>query len=460
MKKNRTVVLLGAGAALPWGGKLTTELTKTIVQECTFKTKSNKNFLEFLQEHYFDALKRNNSIKKADIHFEILISIVEYLAQYYQNINQTPVIAIRPEWIELFGITKTIADELPIIKGGKTSYLGNHGEVTFENNENLKLRTSNGFEYSRFFCCLHDEIINTIKKHVSAYSKEKLPNDKMTNFLNKLVKEDIVRIYSTNYDNIINDLNLASPIFNGFDDEYLKVYYDKIDVKEKARGLNLYKVLNDIDINCFYSLHGNINFSPIKNYNTLKSISPLVFFPKRGINFDQRYGGDTAPIEKNELINYEIISGQRKIINTAIEPYKSFFNVFQRDCLMANTILCIGFSFTDGHIQKQIFNSICHPRNDLKNNLKVILITHLPGIKDASELGFAKNDPIKLLLKNDEFNEFYFLCFSESKTKKHWYESDNSANQPPPFCEVKFKVYTNGFENFLQDELNWEMLVN
>ena len=106
MQKNRIVMLLGAGAATPWKGILTKDLTKYIIQNFKTKTQSGLNFLIFLQQYYVDSFNKNKkiNIQTEDVHFEVLISIVEYLTEYYENINQTPFIALRPEWIDFFEI--------------------------------------------------------------------------------------------------------------------------------------------------------------------------------------------------------------------------------------------------------------------------------------------------------------------------------------------------------------------
>jgi hypothetical protein len=219
MLKNRLVMLLGAGSATPWKGMLTKDLTNYIIQNFKTKTQSGLNFLIFLQQYYVDSFNKNKkiNIQTEDVHFEVLISIVEYLTEYYENINQTPFIALRPEWIDFFEINKMFDDELPEKIVLNDSYYNNLRYFTFKNNPHIKLTTQEGFEYNRFFNYIHDEITDIIKMHINEYSKNEQASAQMKLFLNSLSKQNILRIYSTNYDNIINNLELDLPIFNGFE---------------------------------------------------------------------------------------------------------------------------------------------------------------------------------------------------------------------------------------------------
>jgi hypothetical protein len=463
MQKNRIVMLLGAGAATPWKGMLTKDLTNYIIQNFKTKTQSGLNFLKFLQQYYVDSFNKNKkiNIQTEDVHFEILISIVEYLTEYYENINQTPIISLRPEWIEFFEINDNFRNELPKIIRLSIGYYNTAYEFSFENNPHLKLTTQEGFEYSRFFNRIHDEITDIIKMHIYEYSKNEQASAQMKLFLNMLSKRNILRIYSTNYDNIINDLKLDLPIFNGFENVIQEEEIEQfLNMKTQEKGLefNLIKTLLNFEINCFYSLHGNVNYTAVSFHGKTKSISPLVYIPNRDPFFYYHHDdASEVTVGKYNIRNYNLISGQRKIINTYIEPYKSFLNVFQKECLLTDAILCIGTSFLDYHIQSQIYNAISIYSKDSNKKLKIIIITKL-DITDCSELGATKNI-LEVLLKNVQYHQNIFPRFYNCK-KINWFESNNEGAEPPYVCEVKFKIYTNGFDEFLKDDSNWKEIIN
>ncbi|RAW02591.1 hypothetical protein [Pseudochryseolinea flava] len=78
----RTVLLFGAGAAIPWGGPTTASLT-TIVRNAgkSFRDKTNVPITELV----FENLKQ--ALPEPEINFETIISVIEDLLAYYAYYN-------------------------------------------------------------------------------------------------------------------------------------------------------------------------------------------------------------------------------------------------------------------------------------------------------------------------------------------------------------------------------------
>ena len=115
VNNRRIVILIGAGSATPWGGLITSSLTDFVIKHCTYKNKSNQNYLAYLQEIIFNTTIHGNSDKHSDVNFEVLIEAICFLHQYYSKSRKIEPFEINHIPFEPVKIAELIKDELPEI---------------------------------------------------------------------------------------------------------------------------------------------------------------------------------------------------------------------------------------------------------------------------------------------------------------------------------------------------------
>ncbi len=137
------------------------------------------------------------------------------------------------------------------------------------------------------------------------------------------------------------------------------------------------------------------------------------------------------------LLISNIIAGSEKVNKTLIEPLRSFGNVFYRDCLSTDTLIVIGYSFSDFHL-----NSVLRTSLKVNSNLQFINIDLDESIEKDNSINFnSGNNSIKTIMDNDpvEFD------YSIQKKNDRW-----------SICNKgKFLYYFRGFEKFLVEK-DWK----
>jgi hypothetical protein len=87
----------------------------------------------------------------------------------------------------------------------------------------------------------------------------------------------------------------------------------------------------------------------------------------------------TAIIEiernKKHLLS-NIITGYQKVLKTALSPFRQMLSAFDRDCIEADKLFIVGYSYTDEHINDII-------RNARKFNPKVEIVLVNPSFDDG-----------------------------------------------------------------------------
>lgn len=461
-KKKRIVILLGAGAAVPWGGQLTNDLTDSIIELSQTKTKNGActKFLSFLQLTLADNLNKTKGkdiINRKDINFEILLSLIEYLFEFYWHRNLNSKLEDTPEWVGLFNCIDEIEKEIPgkilIQNGDDTPYWA------YENNKHLrdfsfkidkstnKQIIADEFLNANFFKQLHEEVTYLIRDHVDTYSKKTIYNEKLSKlfqFIN-YKNNNVIRSYSTNYDDLISEIKPIDKIFNGFD----KIVREEIkstnpiltDPIPSIKEYNINAILNDMSINCFYNLHGNFKFTIDADGNREINYQETIYNLKQTA---------VSYLGNRQILNNTIISGQQKTLRTSSEPYKSFFNVFHRDCLAGDIILCIGFSFSDFHIN-QILQEAIHYGNDA---LRFIIVTY----EKEEEINKSHNNLSQMILGKELDYMFEVRHhFTEINNKPNWYNGNLSSTRN---TNIKMKKFVGGFEEFLKGENNWKEVID
>jgi hypothetical protein len=204
----RLTILLGAGAATPWKGKLTAELTPEVLNTLDYTTKTTSQPLGlFIQEElakYFYKKGVENVSKwdlNREINFEIVLNALEILYEYYRNKEISNPIFTMPVSPGLFSVIDNIDKEIR--------------ESRFEQHDD----ESHGKSLFVYNC--YNQIIERIKNHISAYSYNFSLNDLINKnfnlFINNLILKYKLRIYTLNYDDILNEIKGIPNFYNGFD---------------------------------------------------------------------------------------------------------------------------------------------------------------------------------------------------------------------------------------------------
>ncbi|MBN1970970.1 MAG: SIR2 family protein [Candidatus Delongbacteria bacterium] len=321
MKKNKRILfLLGAGAAYHWFDKSKGISAKT--DDITRKMVNDICFCKVLYKH----LKQKLPV----VNFETLVNAIENLALHYYGLR-IPVdydhsIIFEPsDWIENYFKTR--------------------------DNESISIRLVD--IYKR---CI-EIIIKMIKSYDLNIKVNKSKNESLKNFICFAKSQDyILRAYTLNYDQMFIDVCKDTPIefIDGFEKTEFLVDPYIIGSSDYIYEFSPNQVINEINKNCFYNLHGSIfwhwKHSPLSNSAKSQFLKTSQYF---GGCFDwQSINIDTLK-ESNineRIINAPIITGFKKLQRMNIEPFNAISNTFYRDCHSADVVVFIGYSFGDSHI--------------------------------------------------------------------------------------------------------------
>jgi hypothetical protein len=236
-------------------------------------------------------------------------------------------------------------------------------------------------------------------------------------------RKNIVRIYTTNYDNAIPDIFKGyQKVFNGFKP------------RRDVSFSNLYEIDSDKifnDRNClnYYNLHGSLYWKRIHK-NSSYSFDNTDHIPNNVIEPVSAASDNPG----HQHIPTNIIAGYLKLQRVSIEPFNLFFNSFFNDCKEADEILTIGYSFGDYHI-----NNILTQKFTTRN-------------RKNFHISYEKGEPAgqnkQAIFQNmSEFQNFQRICGNTNfyPLGQEWLLNNNA------------KIFLGGFEKFLGNEF-WESL--
>lgn len=347
----RTVFLLGAGAAIDWGGPTTNQITDILIKQGPSNAK-DELIINYIYEYF-----NNGNIGIDRINFEGLIDIIEQCAQYWLSKDANNTIS-----------TKLISKDNEFWENA-------FSELYISKYRNYDPKLS---ENANFFCRLLLQCYEEVIFHIRKYSQftenmNKIYCDK-NNEINQLAaqyfkeksKDSYLRIYSLNYDRVIQAIFQKSciPFFQGFNSENIVP-----SVGEMHQSVDSKRILTSLNENCIFHLHGifcwridNTNPNGLDGYQIVNSYynNPL-----------ENQGFKYTFSEKNKpLFLTPIITGYSKVQRTNLTPFKQMASAFDIDCHTADEIIIVGYSFGDLHINDTI-------RQARKNNanVKIIIIT-------------------------------------------------------------------------------------
>ncbi|SFS32980.1 SIR2 family protein [Sphingobacterium wenxiniae] len=231
-----------------------------------------------------------------------------------------------------------------------------------------------------------------------------------TEYIKKLIKNNVLRIYSLNYDRVMQAVfqEAGVKVFQGF-------IPDDIVPKEgnQSQYPDTKRILTSFDEHCIYHLHGNIYWKPDNvNPNGLDGYSfHNVYFPLILSN----NGHQHFTTEKNKpLFLSNIITGYSKVQRTNLTPFKQMASAFDIDCHTADEIVIVGYSFGDDHINDTI-------RQAKKANplLKIIIIT--PASSKECQKHWQRKVLFEILSHIASIKDFVFENQLNSVHSKQYY---------------------------------------
>lgn len=418
--KGREVLLFGAGAVIDWGAPKTVDLTK-LVRECGFAIRnSDTKITEFIYQRLVDS----GYDSKTEINFETIINVIEELLVYYSEFNskkQTPsllkVLLNENNLCQIFNYS---------IEGGKRKHL-------------YKLQIPDGKEYEFSRSSYHNEnpnqfflqhllsgILTVIHSNVSKYTcntSGHSVNDKISKnsetfrkWINTKYPQNVLRLYTLNYDNLFKSLLQKDDIecFDGFSDKY---------IDDNRAPAKIKRIITDFDSPIHYNLHGS------SYWNVLSVINYKIQYPvivkNKYIHLPLSDNVSSFQMEKGKTIFVSnIITGYQKTQKSAMTPFRQMQSAFDKDCILADKITIIGYSFNDEHINESI--KIAFKENSI---LKIEIV-----------------DPNFISNKMDE--TFALNLFPILDDSLH----SDTVNKRYSYLKKRIIVYTKYFSDYLKDE--------
>lgn len=199
--------------------------------------------------------------------------------------------------------------------------------------------------------------------------------------------------------------------------ESKKAYYD-------ARA-NVLRILTDTESNVHYNLHGSAYWKVLPTDKS-KLPNPEIVLGE-GIHLASNDEQSTLQIEKGKtLFVSNIITGFQKSQRTVLTPFRQMQSAFDKDCLTADKITIVGYSFNDEHINEALKTALRYNEN------LTLEIIDPSFIENEMDLHFA--------LK--------FFPFVKSRQIKPKKISENYFS----YFDNKFKVFTVRFSDFLSEQ--------
>jgi len=399
--------LFGAGAVIPWGAPSTKCLTDLLIKDSASSFICNDNQTKVIQ-FIVDTL----ITKESEINFETIIDVVEEFIVHYSYIQRKK----KHSKSKIFFDSKfeNILSNFSIA-GGEEKH-GYHLEIPKGKEYPFsKIAIDNQSPPQFYFQHLLSELLTTIVSQISHYSYHSKGNSKIDasenakrnkwfqDWYSIISKDACVRMYTLNYDRLYKVLveKIGISVFEGFESGEF--------IPEKHTLPNIKRILTDFDSPVYYNLHVS-SFWEVhsRDERGLKHLTiTLRPYPILDMNKDENY---TTEIDKERnVVVSNIITGYQKAQKSFLSPFRQMQSAFDKDCILCNDLIVIGYSFGDSHINSSIVTAlISNPKLKLHfidpaysgdegyNLLVNRLIFIFNSIINKSELG----DPVYSLDKN------------------------------------------------------------
>ncbi|MEB2782803.1 SIR2 family protein [Algoriphagus sp. C2-6-M1] len=418
LKKKRKVLLLGAGAAMSWGGPSTAKVTDLILGKLVNENTGHANSRFTNLIYNFLVYKSNPSKKENEINFEDIISAVEELILYYHSPVENGGKRITPHF---FDVKSDFENDL---------------EACFSNSKGL---------YENLLKSLND-ILKSIRLFVHKYSRHYsnenskiLPCDQHFDLCRKNERTYLINLFNAWASNIGLDHSFIRSYTLNYDKLY-KILFENyllqiggdsnVQIFEGFTGKSsdVNQIFFNRDQHCHYNLHGSTYWHLLNrkgSYELKEYVFELGQCPYLEMNQDESIVLVEFEVGKPFILS-NIIAGYRKSQRSFNTPFKQMQASFEMDCLQADEIYIIGYSFSDLHINAGLTSAI-----NENQNLKIHIV-----------------DPS---FTNDSFKKLVTEIFPELFNEEGFMNGRHkNVGIPQQYLDEKINIYPLTFEDYLK----------
>ena len=166
--------------------------------------------------------------------------------------------------------------------------------------------------------------------------------DPLGNFLARLRKEHVTRIYTTNYDNFL--LQAAPDLYTGFADP----------PSSGAKRFDPQAFWEATDADGVFHLHGSVHLGFPRPPAPDSDLGTLYWFDDRAAALalaDSPYGGSgERKMDGSEVMRTAVITGLDKLSCMQQQPFSHYYASMARDAIAADIIYVIGSGLVDLHL--------------------------------------------------------------------------------------------------------------
>lgn len=303
-RKKRAMVLTGAGASLEFGAPCTAKLTKAIEKRVRAD--------EWMQDCGGDRA-----------YLEILAFLQDYLQDGDRAVNFEHVFHCAHELLFTFQPTLGAVNEYrPIL-------------VPF-----IKRRFGSD---EQSLMALVGHMAKFIFAELSIVCENpKTSLDPLENFLARLRKDHVTRIYTTNYDDFL--LQAAPDLYTGFTDP----------PSSGAKRFDPQAFWEAKDADGVFHLHGSVHLGFPRPPPRESDLGTLYWFDDRAAALTLAgwpyMGSGERKMDGSEVIRTEVITGLDKLSRMQQPPFSHYYACMARDAMAADIIYVIGSGLVDLHL--------------------------------------------------------------------------------------------------------------
>lgn len=393
------ILLFGAGASIPFYPSLNTD----------FITKQIEN-----TENWIKIIEKYNNYSSNPFNLKEIICLVNAICDKKQGLN----------FEDICGYIDAIANTLlhPSLYDKENCF----GDIihTLHNCEILELKKTpiRNIEYLPYLlrCIIIDAVINSVPN--SNYNNLIKQQIEFINFVVK--KNEKSSIISLNYDDVLNN-TIGSKYNNGFHNQLAKT--SPFSVEEFFRSKHTISYL-----------HGNIRFyNSILDIHFSKDTIPNSIDRIKGVLGKKQKLCCFPFVPNNFSYNTFITTGKEKNISLDFLPYNYYYSKFASDITKSQTIITIGYSFRDQHV-----NRILSPFLKINKKNRIIIIDYYDKEIDC------ENDEIYHNIIIEIYKTFFPEEFPTNNDEKN-IRQINTNGYGFLFPQVLF--YKKGYEEFLNE---------
>lgn len=358
------MLFTGAGAIVPWGAKRTQQITDMICEDKVFKSKGGQSLGHWL----YEKLKGYYNRDPESVNFETIFNALEYLITFYGSRDFDSLAAYKNVMPALF-VEEEHFGEILDFNSIYTRREEGWQSVLIPNEFYSFWRTPHAFIEAVF-----RRFTNLVIQEVERYSRTVDRYTELNGLLGEFLaaREGVLRCYTTNYDRTIPTI-FTGELFEGFTEVDGEMKFDA------------QKVLLDETVSTYYSLHGSAHYEldfP-RNVKLVKERFVRDFGSGSSSNVDQ---------DGRYLYHTNIISGFNKVARILGNPFSQFYHRFYQDCLSANEIYIVGYSFGDIHLNVAMRNAV-----EANRKLKVTVIDRV--VFEGEDIELSEYDWLDLSRK-------------------------------------------------------------